>query len=123
VIQGEFEQLELPLEYPRKNFWSKRDIEYLFLEVTEERHRQLSKWGIQRHPLGLAAIYSALADLQKRKNDELVEAGKLNWGAILLEEVYEALGAFTVEEAREELVQVAAVIFAILQDLDGAAGA
>lgn len=89
-------------------------------EVRAERLRQDEKWGEQNHPDGTGddvhllgdverPTYGTLAYLQRANVDELARQGRSRWSGILLEEVFEALSATSVEELRAELVQVAAV--------------
>lgn len=89
-------------------------------QVAEERERQLDKWGEQHHPDGTGwGSYMALAEDYKYINDETVaQGGDPDWSEILLEEVYEALSETDREKLREELIQVAAVAVAWVEDLD-----
>ena len=94
-------------------------------EVAAERLRQDARWGEQNHPDGTSRslaieIISALpesngfahtlpSERARRLNQEAIQAGRLTWALILLEEVLEALEERDVERLREELIQVAAV--------------
>ena len=101
---------------------SKETRDVLF-EVYEERLRQIEKWGVQDHPVGsdpegqLAGVtFTEYRDLLTSFNDEY---GNPFWGTILLEEVFEALcepeGS---SDLRKELLQVAAVAVAVVENLD-----
>jgi hypothetical protein len=95
----------------------------VFDDVLGERHRQLVKWGPQRHDTGTGLPGDrGLSDWYRRDCDAAAAVGDLTWRHILLEEVYEALAETEREPLRRELVQAAAVIFAIIEDLDNRAG-
>lgn len=92
-------------------------------EIREERKRQDDKWGEQNHPITLLPAKDAesVANDLREKCDEAFKAGEGSWEDILLEEVYEALeqsakGNYL--ETREELIQVAAVVVAMIECLD-----
>lgn len=94
----------------------------IFIEVEAERFRQLEKWGDQRgkrldgtNPV----FYRGWAREYQRQNDARLTAGKRPgvWSKILLEEVYEALSETETEKLAHELIQVAAVCVAWLEDL------
>jgi hypothetical protein len=88
-------------------------------DVIPERWRQLKKWGIQTHPDGTSEVfYAELANEAKRLCDQASSGGVLTWADILREEVYEALAEEHPENLRAELVQVAAVAVAWVEDID-----
>lgn len=100
-------------------------------DIIAERWRQLRKWGHQKHPdVGgipaaadaKRALYDEMAWRHKRDNDLNAKAGTVGWDGILLEEVYEALAESERDALRAELVQVAAVCVAWVEDLDNRAG-
>lgn len=91
-------------------------------EVYAELERQYEKWGPQNHPNGTgpnSILYfveesrdsSAVQMLRscRAANERAVEAGKLTWSLILLEEVLEAQMESDPQRLHEELIQVAAV--------------
>lgn len=88
--------------------------------VAEERLNQIEKWGEQHHEDGTGASgWEHAANLWKAYNDNLVSLrGDTDWTGILLEEVYEALAEADVEKLRAELIQVAAVAVAWVEDID-----
>lgn len=95
--------------------------------VQDERWRQEAKWGEQHHPdvIGpgeaVTAAYKGMADAYRVINDGATQVpGATNWANILLEEVYEALAEAGADPAtlRAELVQVAAVAVAWIEDID-----
>lgn len=95
----------------------------VFDDVLGERHRQLVKWGPQRHEFGTGKPGDrGLSDWYRHECDVAATTGDVTWRHILLEEVYEALAETEREPLRRELIQVAAVIFAIVEDLDNRAG-
>lgn len=90
-------------------------------EVEAERTRQFDRWGEQSLPLNVTSPqlqedYLVLMQGYKFLND--AAGGGYDWGTVLLEEVYEALVEETPEGMRRELVQVAAVALAIINDID-----
>lgn len=99
-------------------------------DVAEERVRQHEKWGPQHHPDGTAfnkgshgmgGGYGFLRDHFTLINDEL-PAGAHNWDTILLEELFEALAESDLQKLRTELIQVAAVAVAWVEDIDSRGG-
>lgn len=88
-------------------------------QVDEERQRQLTRWGDQRHPLLSMEPHDVerFSTLARRACQRAAADGKLAWQHVLLEEVWEALAAGTAEEVATELIQVAAVCQAIIHDL------
>lgn len=93
----------------------------VFIAIEGERLRQLEKWGVQTGKrldgTGIQS-YRLFAEEYQRQNDARHEAGKAGvWAKILLEEVYEALAESDPDKLAHELVQVAAVATAWLEDL------
>jgi len=113
-------------------------LSQILVDITKERERQDAKFGPQRHqdsvhpnPFFLdqtAATADQLAmwygipteEDAKRRTDSRFRNGEGTWADILVEELAEAVGAAlkSREELREELVQVAAVAVAWIEDLD-----
>lgn len=98
-------------------------------EVLQERSQQDARWGEQNHPdlsnysatAQDARIYADKAEIWKGVNGNRVQAGRLSWDGILLEEVYEALeqaGKGDLGQLRQELIQVAAVATCWVEALD-----
>lgn len=106
-------------------------------EAIAERFRQDVRWGFQHLPdllpgSQISGNYGALPVVRHsidgfahlawtyhRHNYRMLEAGTpLDWASVLLEEVFEALSAGTLEDRRAELVQVAAVALAQVEDID-----
>lgn len=88
-------------------------------DIGEERERQYAKWGPQHHPDGTGrASYVADADRMRNLCDARFANGSGGWADILLEEVYEALAETDRMKLRAELVQVAAVAAAWVEDTD-----
>ena len=94
------------------------NIDSIFEEIRAERQRQDEKWGEQNHQM-----------LDKRVPIEIIKEGADNcraineserksWFSVLREEIYEAFAENEPEKQREELVQVAAVVVAIIECLD-----
>lgn len=89
-------------------------------DVNAERDRQIGLWGPQSHPDGTAGErlmgFLVLQQVFKNLNDDPDVVG--TWANILGEEFYEALCEADPAKLREELVQVAAVAGAWIEDLD-----
>lgn len=96
-----------------------RTIGAVLAEVAGERHRQVHKWGIQHRPDGTGGpVMRDQAESMKSRCQYLAEHGGADWRAVLLEEVYEALAEEDPAALRAELVQVAAVAAAWIEDID-----
>ena len=95
-------------------------VELILDDVWYERRRQIDKWGWQRHPDDTGAIaYKVRREAFTQINDwRASRALPAEWDDILLEEVYEALSETDVAKLRKELVQVAAVCVAWIEDID-----
>jgi hypothetical protein len=88
-------------------------------DIADERRRQLTKWGIQHRSDGrIEPIMHRLAANARSNCDYLAEHGGADWRAVLLEEVYEAVAEDDPAALRAELVQVAAVAAAWIEDID-----
>lgn len=93
-------------------------------DVAVERNNQIDKWGYQTHPdlldgrEGCRADYAMLSGFYRDRNDQAEVQDECDWTTILLEEVYEALAESDRKRIREELVQVAAVAVAWIEDID-----
>ena len=89
--------------------------------VVDERQTQLERWGDQQHPAGTGGSrYRQDAAMHRSLCQAHAAEGNVSWADILLEEVYEALAERDPEALRRELVQVVAVGFAWIEDLDRA---
>lgn len=89
------------------------------LSVVAERYRQLRKWGVQHHPDGTGSGYDKhFAHATRNACNVAARDGSLTWRHILAEEVYEAFAESEYEPLRNELIQVAAVALAWVEDLD-----
>lgn len=99
------------------------ETERVLKEVLKERQRQLEKWGRQTHPdhvgpelrlVGAKKNWETTA-LLKNFNDTYHNP---YWSLILAEEFYEAVESEDLEDLRRELIEVAAVAVAWVEDLD-----
>jgi hypothetical protein len=91
-------------------------------DVIAERWNQLRKWGVQHHPDGTGkAGAEKVRDDIRWLVDEKFKAGEGTWLDILTEEFYEAAAETDPALLRAELVQVAAVAVAWVEDLDSRA--
>lgn len=88
--------------------------------VMHERERQDRKFGTNRHiPNGTGDIYYIyLANADRNICDAAFKNGRGTWQHILQEEVSEAFAESDPAKLKEELVQVAAVCKAWIEDLD-----
>ncbi|WP_228554683.1 hypothetical protein [Catenulispora pinisilvae] len=94
-------------------------IAQVLAEVSAERFRQLDKWGAQRRENGTGGpVMRHTAEDMRNRCNYLAEHGGADWGAVLLEEVYEAMAEDDTAALRQELVQVAAVCAAWIEDID-----
>lgn len=88
-------------------------------EVVGERRRQLKKWGQQTHKDGTSAKLGYEAEKAKQRYaEEKAKYGDPTWRVILAEEVAEAFAETHLEKLRNELLQVAAVAVAWIEDID-----
>ena len=86
--------------------------------IDHERSRQIDKWGEQHHPNGTDVENAGRRDFYRARCDQRARDGEGTWWDILLEETYEAAAEIDPETLRKELVQVAAVCVAWIEDLD-----
>jgi len=112
-----------------EQFWKgkQRMNRKVFDDIEAERDRQDAKWGVQSHPDNSPFEDSLVRDLPpasaaQQQCDQEARIGSVSWSTVLLEEVLEALedssaGANT-GTLREELIQVAAVAAAWVEDID-----
>ena len=76
------------------------------------------KWG-PHHPDGTGTgFWRSMATEARAECDRAARAGMVTWQHILREEFYEALAEADQARLREELVQVAAVAAAWIEDID-----
>jgi len=93
------------------------------IDIKRERLRQLEKWGKQSrtfadfHTQGPAEMQN-LNMMRTLYDIETTSADGPRWDTILGEELLEARTAGTIEELRTELVQSAAVIVAMIEQID-----
>lgn len=99
-------------------------MDNIYDQVVGERAKQVQKWGRRSHPPVFHPdddSASEWAFLMKEKCEEAAKSGTIGWDNILYEEVAEAFEAYAkgdMQEYRKELIQVAAVVFAMLENLD-----
>lgn len=93
-------------------------------EISQERDRQIAKWGEQHHPddTGGWALNVRAKDARRacQAAAQHVEGGP-GWRLILDEEVAEALAETDRVKLRDELIQVAAVAVAWVEDIQSRA--
>jgi hypothetical protein len=121
---------QLPL-FPEPAKRDGLDTLHVLAEVLEERHRQYEKWGVQNHPVftrleDIPVVDQTerehLANWMKRHNARAVEQNVIGWDTILAEEIAEAYAELDDEGGlnnyRGELIQVAAVVVAMIENID-----
>jgi hypothetical protein len=87
-------------------------------DVALERERQLEKWGLQHHPDGTGKPWQERgAEVARLACEMAFNTGQGVWADILAEEVAEAFAESDPEKLAEELVQVAAVAVAWVEDI------
>jgi hypothetical protein len=88
---------------------------YILHEVEKERLLQDAKWGEQHHPNGTSERFEIHAIMAKQDNES---SAPTTWWGILKEEMFEAAAETDEVKLREELIQVAAVAVAWIEDID-----
>lgn len=96
------------------------ETELILDDIYQERRYQNEKWGAQRNiPDGTGSEQQAYnARYAKERCDRAFADGKGTWSDILFEEVEEAFAESDQAKLRAELVQVAAVAAAWIEDID-----
>ncbi len=94
--------------------------ETVLTNIGEERERQEIKWGPQSHPDGTAndQFHRAMRDRAIAACNKAAADGKVTWRDILTEESHEAYAETDLVRLRSELIQVAAVATAWIEDID-----
>ncbi len=89
-------------------------------EVVAERVRQNKKWGPQTHidTTDLTPSYVIPEETTKILCELERSCDKLSWSSIAAEELSEAVWAKDAQSRREELIQLAAVCLAWVEDID-----
>lgn len=87
-------------------------------DILEERIRQEDKWGEQHWPDGTDREYIQAANCFRDECDSAFKDGSLTWKHILTEEFFEASAEVGWASLRKELIQVAAVCIAWIEDGD-----
>lgn len=84
-------------------------------DVRDERKRQDDKWGKQMHPMGTSAKFKPLADSARNSCRKADAAGANTWFHIAREEFFEMAAETDWPNLRAEAVQLAAVLFAMIE--------
>lgn len=88
-------------------------------DVSRERLRQDFAIGRQDHPDGTGgAMEQITVEAVRRATQRATDRGELTWRNILAEQVYEAFAEQSWDMLRADLVQVAAVAVAWVEDID-----
>lgn len=90
-------------------------------QISVERGEQDIKWGPQSHPDGTDVVLKSLADEARTECQASFASGAGTWLHILEEEFCEAAAEEDPSKLRVELVQIAAVCAAWIQDIDSRA--
>lgn len=96
------------------------DPDQIITDILAEFDRNNARWGDQSHLLDgtSEAHFRRAADHHRQQCQTQARYGTVNWGDILLEEVYEALAEEDPVKLRAELVQVGAVALAWVEAID-----
>jgi hypothetical protein len=108
------------VSYAHPEFIVSRRYFTALLDLEDQLHRQIEKWGLQSHPDGTAEniVSRATSDNSRKRCDQAAEGGTVTWRHILTEEVDEAYAESDPVKLRKELIQVAAVALAWVEDID-----
>lgn len=90
-------------------------------DVQAERMRQITKWGVQHREDdtgGEIGYWAAQAEFAREACQAAESRGGAPWRMVLAEEFYEALAESDPAALRAELVQIAAVCVAWVEDID-----
>lgn len=89
-------------------------------EVLRERRKQEAKWGVQDHPsIVFGTHYNVAREaVAKYVCGERVRQNNLAWTDIAIEELAEAIEAPGEIARRDELIQLAAVVLAWIENID-----
>jgi hypothetical protein len=87
-------------------------------DIFLERQRQFGKWKNQTLPDGTSAIFEDEADEARKACQEAAKERRCTWAHVLTEEFMEALCEEDPAALRKELLQVAAVAAAWIEDID-----
>lgn len=106
-------------------------MKYIFEQIEEERNRQEAKWGEQNHPILDPVLISRNPERMceefeipsENRAKQLCEInhdrGTGTYMHILIEEISEVTSCGNkTKELREELIQTAAVVVAMIESLD-----
>ena len=90
-----------------------------FEAVLNELEYQVLKWGEQHHPIGNSFTeFHKVVIAATRAADKAARDGTLTWYEILREEFYEAFAEEENSYVVNELVQIIAVCFSIIRDIE-----
>lgn len=102
---------------------------FILNEIDAERIRQLKKWGRQHRENGTSTIWEehanycrGVCDAQEANGPPEGYTGGATWFSVLREEFFEAAAEENKQNLRKELIQVAAVAVAWIEDLDSHVG-
>lgn len=100
-------------------------LEDVINDIIKERTRQDERWGIQHHSDESSDYFAwqsfpKTSDGMRWLNDKRVDTCQLAWDGILYEELVEAFEELGISQVnlRKELIEVAAVCVAWVQDID-----
>lgn len=113
----------------RVQYQPREEETWIYNAIRNERKLQDAKYGVQSYPLTfdklnkvprLISLYYNTPKSVDAKGAcrSAVMKNECTWADILIEEVAEALEAETLEQERDELIQVAAVCVAAVQDIE-----
>jgi len=95
------------------------DIQYILDEIHAERLNQIQQHGANSHEFGNCQSNDFQYSLDAKKAcNEAFKNGSGTWRHILMEEIAEVWAESDPYRMRGELLQVAAVVAAMIEDLD-----
>jgi hypothetical protein len=88
-------------------------------DFAQERRAQFQQWGEQTIPFGTGDfIFGMMSDNYRAVCQDRTAEGTVTWADVLLEEVFEALAELDPLKLKDELIQVGAVVTAIIERIN-----
>ena len=87
-------------------------------DVLAERERQFEQWGTQDIPLGTSTEWKDLENFFRAECQHKTADGTVTFLDVLMEEVFEFAAEEDPAKARDEIIQVLAVGFQIVEAID-----
>ena len=87
-------------------------------DVLAERERQHEQWGVQDIPLGTSTDWKDLENFFRSECQSKTADGTVTFLDVLMEEVFEFAAEGDAAKARDEMIQVLAVGFQVVEAID-----